>query len=60
MVDESTKIQEVLEFWYDGPTTRWDRQTTNPAMKKWFDADPRFDEHLKEKFEHDVEAIAEG
>lgn len=59
MVDES-KIQEVLEFWYDGPTTRWDRETPNPAMKKWFDADPRFDQHLKERFEQDVVAIAEG
>ena len=60
MCDDATKIQEVLEFWYDGPTTRWDRQTPNPVMKKWFEADPRFDDQLRERFEHDVEEIEAG
>lgn len=54
------RVQEILDFWFGGLTDADRIYQGHPVARYWFNPNDDFDRQIRERFESDVEAAAEG
>ena len=54
------KIEEILNFWFEGINDQTPINKNAPPFKKWFARDPKFDQLIRGKFEKDLQAAQKG
>ncbi len=54
------KIQEILDFWFEGIDDHTLIDKNNLPFKKWFARNFPFDQEVREKFEQDLQSAKEG